>query len=134
MSKDDARQVITVPLAPILTDTDVRQRMLLLAELQSAFDALCVRAVRARNHRLVLRYNTSPLAPSGLTDPALHVFAPCGMCAVTTDGISYRSASGGEWPVADPGAAAAIIAGTEIAEHEAGQPGLVNDPPGGLTA
>jgi hypothetical protein len=103
------QSVQTTSRAPILTGTEADNRRLLLAELQRALSALGVDSVLARNHRLVLRYNLAPYEPSGPTDPQLHVFAPHGQCAVTTDEAVYRLPGGRECPVADPGAAAAAI-------------------------
>jgi len=95
--------------ALILATAEVTRRMLLLAELQDALTALGVRSVLARNHRLVLRYNRVPSGPSGMTDPQLHVFTPDGTCVATTDGTTYRLASGRQCPAADPAAAATFI-------------------------
>ena len=84
--------------------------MELLAALQTELEAAGVRCVLARTHRLVLRYNLAPLAPSGLTDPQLHIFTPGSKDTATTDGLVYRLASGREHPAGDPSAAACEIA------------------------
>ncbi len=123
MSTRNPHTVAAVPHSPILTDAEVSRRMMLLAELQGTLDALGVRAVLARNHRLVLKYNDSPVAPSGLTDPVLHVLIPSGTRAVTTDGTSYCCQSTGQWPVTDPAAATAIAASLPAREQAAGQAG-----------
>jgi hypothetical protein len=94
----------------ILEDAEVAHRMLALAELRATLARLGVQSVLARRHRLVLRYNDPPpLAPSGPTEPTLHVFAPDRTHIATTDGNVYRLDSGLELPASDPGAAAASI-------------------------
>ena len=97
------------PGTPILAQAEVTRRMLLLAELQGALEAQEIHSVLARNHRLVLLYNRVPSGPSGMTDPQLHILAPDGTDIATTDGTTYRLASGQEYPAADPAAAAALI-------------------------
>ena len=98
------------PLTPsILEDQDAARRMLVLVGLQAALAESGVQAVLARNHRLVLRYSQAPLDPSGLTNPALHIFGPAGKRVATTDGITYRLDDGQEFPVTDPAALAAHI-------------------------
>lgn len=95
---------------PVLDDSEVADRLLLLAELQAALAGLGVRCVVASRHRLVLRYNDPPpLAPSGPTSPTLHIFAPDGTRTAATDGAVYRLDDGREFPAADPAAAAASI-------------------------
>jgi hypothetical protein len=83
--------------------------MLALGELQAALSALGVRCVLARNHRLVLRYNRARSAPSGLTDPKLHILAPEGTRIATTDATAYRLDNGQEYSASDPAAAAAAL-------------------------
>jgi len=98
------------PLTPsILEDQDAVRRLLVLADLQAALADAGIQAVLARNHRLVLRYSQAPLDPSGLTNPALHIFGPAGKRVATTDGITYRLDDGQEFPVTDPAALAAHI-------------------------
>jgi hypothetical protein len=98
------------PLTPsVLDDQDAALRMLVLADLQAALAGSGFRAMLARNHRLVLRYGQAPLDPSGLTNPALHIFGPAGTRVATTDGITYRLDDGQEYPVTDPAALAAHI-------------------------
>jgi hypothetical protein len=98
------------PLTPsILDDQDAALRLLVLTDLQAALAGSGVQAVLARNHRLVLRYSQAPLAPSGLTNPALHIFGPVGKRVATTDGITYRLDDGQEYPATDPAALAAHI-------------------------
>jgi hypothetical protein len=94
---------------PILAESEAGRRMLLLTELQAALAECQMRSVLARNHRLVLRYNQHPCAPSGLTNPQLHIFGADWTDTATTDGTIYRLASGPEYPAADPPAAAAAI-------------------------
>jgi hypothetical protein len=94
----------------VLDNDEAARRTLLLSELQAALAALGVQSIRARRHRLVLRYNDPPpLMPSGPTDPTLHVFTPAGTRVATTDGTAYRLDDGQELPAADPTAAAAAI-------------------------
>jgi hypothetical protein len=100
---------------PILADAEVTCRMLLLAELQAELTATGTRAVLARNHRLVLRYNDAPLAPSGLTDPCLHIMLPAGTRTATTDGTSYRTSDGTACPVTDIGIAQGTVIGAASA-------------------
>ena len=100
---------VTGPDAPILDEPEAQRRSLLLTELQDVLSALGVRSVRARRQRLVLRYNESPLAPSGPTGPTLHVFGPSGARIVSTDCNSYRLDDGQEFPVSDPATVAAVI-------------------------
>ncbi len=101
----------TPPLGPpIIDEPEAAHRLLLLGQLQAALKIRHVRSVLARNHRLVLRYNTSPCPPSGLTDPQLHIFAPNRTDITTTDGIAYLLASGSCYPAANPDEAAEAIA------------------------
>ncbi len=93
----------------VLPDAEASRRALLLAELQAALTALGARAVLARKHRLVLRYNAGSSEPSGLVDPELHVLSEIATGIVTTDGTTYKLAGGGEYPAADPAAAAAAV-------------------------
>jgi hypothetical protein len=104
------------PMAtPILDDAEVARRKLLLAELQAALAGPGVRCILAGRQRLVLRYSEPPPhAPSGPTDPALHVVRPLPN-VVTTDGACYRLRDGREFPVTDVAAAAAAICGAEPA-------------------
>ena len=94
----------------ILSAAEAGRRMELLAALQTALKAAGVRCLLARKHRLVLRYNSAPYRPSGLTDPQLHIFTPGGKDTATTDGLVYRLATGRELSADDPSAAAAEIA------------------------
>jgi hypothetical protein len=107
--RPDSASASPVPRAPILSDSEVAERMLLLSELQAALAAHGVHCVLARNHRLVLLYNRSPCPPSGLTDPELYIFTADGTEVATTDGHTYSLASGAHCPASDPGAAAEII-------------------------
>jgi hypothetical protein len=93
------------PFQLILAEADVTRRMLLLTELQSTLAAQGAQSVLARRHRIVLRAD-QPIGPSGLTNPELHIFAPGGTYIATTDGTTYRLASGPEYPVDDPAGAA----------------------------
>lgn len=96
---------------PILSPAEVGRRLELLAALQAALRAAGVRCLLARKHRLILRYNSVPFEPSGLTDPQLHIFTPGGKDIATTDGLVYRLASGKEFPADHPPAAAAGVVG-----------------------
>lgn len=107
---DTSRQVLTPARPPILAESEVARRMALLTELQAALARLEIHCVLARNHRLVLQYNRNPCAPSGLTDPKLHIFGPDGTDIATTDGTTYRLASGPVYPASDVAAAAATVA------------------------
>ncbi len=99
----------TSPDAPILDEVEVARRKLLLAGLQAALDHAGLQSTLAGNHRLVLRYNEEPpLAPSGPTDPALHVFGRISD-VITTDGSCYRLKNGQEFPLSDRSALAAAI-------------------------
>jgi len=93
---------------PLLLDAEVVHRMALLAELRSALSAKCVDSVLVRNRRLVLRYN-NPFAPSGPTNPTLHILSPDHMGIVTTDGSTYSLPSGQKYSVSDPATAALTI-------------------------
>lgn len=104
-----AQNVPQGPRTPILAQAEVTRRMLLLADLQAALAAQEIRAVLARNHRLVLQYNRSPFEPSGLTDPQLHIFTPDGTDIATTDGTTYSLSSGEKCPADDPHLAATVI-------------------------
>jgi hypothetical protein len=94
---------------PIIEEREAARRMLILTELQAALTATGIRSILARNHRLILRYNQTPCAPSGLTDPQLHIFSPEGTDIATTDGTSFSLASGPQYPAASPIAAATNI-------------------------
>ncbi len=97
------------PADLILSEDEVARRMLLLAKLQNALTAQGVCCVLARNHRLILRYSVNPWERSGMTEPKLHLFMPTGRDIATTDGTTYRLASGAEFAVADPVFAAVAI-------------------------
>jgi hypothetical protein len=95
----------------ILDDDEVARRKLLLAELQAVLAGSGVRCVLAGRQRLVLRYSEPPPhAPSGPTDPALHIVSPV-PDVVTTDGASYRLGDGREFPAGNVAAVAAAICG-----------------------
>jgi len=96
--------------SPILAEAEVSRRMRLLSELQAALAAQGVRAVLARTHRLVLKYNSSPCPPSGLTNPKLHILSSRPGVAAT-DGDTYYLSWDQVFPVDDPIAAAEAIAG-----------------------
>ncbi len=82
----------------------------MLAELQTSLAAMGVHSVVARNHRLVLRWNTDgPWGPSGLTDPQLHIFTPDGPCVATADGTAYHLATGQRYAANSPATAATLI-------------------------
>jgi hypothetical protein len=94
---------------PILDDDEVARRKLLLAELQAALAGSGCECMLAGRQRLVLRYTEPPpQAPSGRTNPALHIISPV-PDVVTTDGTCYRLSDGREFPVSDGAAVAAAI-------------------------
>lgn len=95
---------------PVLSGTEATRRVALLAELKAALDALGVQAVLARNRRLVLRGDGSPLTASGPTDPQLYVFLGDDAEIVTTDGNRYEFTTALPCPIGDPQAAAASLA------------------------
>lgn len=95
---------------PVLAESEVTRRVMLLAELQAALDALGIQAVLVRNRRLVLRAAGSGLEPSGPTDPQLHIFADDGTEIASIDGARYEFSAGPSCPADDPQAAAASLA------------------------
>jgi hypothetical protein len=80
-----------------------------LAELHDVLAAQGVRAILARNYRLVLRNDKTPYDPSGPTDPALHIFTSDGTTIATTDGTTYVFTTGRRSAASDPDAAASLI-------------------------
>jgi hypothetical protein len=104
----DNGQSVTPASPPILAKADAARRMLLLTELQAALATLGVSCVLARNHRLVLQVSRKPCAPSGLTDPKLHIFGPHSTVIAMTDGTTFSLASGQQYPASNPAAAATI--------------------------
>jgi hypothetical protein len=109
---DDANEnpAASAPREPVLSEPEASRRVLLLSELQASLTALGVRSVLARNHRLVLRYNSESYEPSGLTDPKLHVFVAADTLIATTDGTAYTLADFGQYPASDPATAATVLA------------------------
>jgi hypothetical protein len=106
---DTATSTAAAPCTPILDDSEVGQRKLLLAGLQAALAASDIPFVFAGRHRLVLRSSQQgSQGPSGPVDPALFILgrAPT---VVTTDGACFRLKDGREFPVSDIAAAAAAI-------------------------
>jgi hypothetical protein len=98
------------PDAPILDDAEAARRVLTLTYLQAALTETGIQSTLARNHRLVLRSSEKgPQAPSGQTDPRLHIFLPDGQRTATTNGTSYQLDNGRAIPTEDPAAAAAFI-------------------------
>ena len=97
---------------PILAEGEVRRRIHLLSELRQALSANGVESALARNHRLVLRYSEPCSAPSGLTDPTLHILGGDQTGIVTTNGTVYSLPGGQQCPVSNPAQAALAI--TEI--------------------
>jgi hypothetical protein len=94
---------------PILDAAEVAKRKLLLAELQAALSDSGIPCVVAGRQRLVLRYSDPPpQAPSGPTDPMLHVLGEA-QDVVTTDGACYRLSDGREFSIREIAAAAAAI-------------------------
>jgi len=98
---------------PLLNKEEASRRAALLSELQSALAAQGVRSVLARHHRLVLSGGSTKCAPSGPTDPQLHIFTPEGTDIATTHGSTYHFASGDAHPADDPARAARHRSGTE---------------------
>jgi len=97
------------PDALILDEAEVARRKLLLAELQAALTGAGLQCTLTCRHRLVLRYSDEPPhAPSGPTDPALHVFGRI-PDVITTNGTCYRLRNGQEFPISDHSALAAAI-------------------------
>jgi len=95
--------------SPVLDDDEVARRKLLLAELQAALAGSGFECMLAGRQRLVLRYTEPPPhAPSGRTNPALHVISPVPN-VVTTDGAFFRLRDGQEFPVSDGAAVVAAI-------------------------
>jgi hypothetical protein len=94
----------------VLTETEAASRLRLLADLKTELASLGIPSVLARNHRLVLRYNTVPCEPSGPTDPQLHILVPAGTEIATTNGSTYALSSGRTHAATDPAAAARLIA------------------------
>jgi len=104
------------PGPPILDKQEAARRAAQLSDLRSVLAAQGVSSVLARNRRLVLDGASAKCAPSGPTDPQLHIFAPGGTSIVTTNGRTYL-VHGDRYPADDPhGAAAAAcrhaVAGT----------------------
>jgi hypothetical protein len=100
----------------ILLPAEAERRRILLSKLQSALAAHGLDSVLARNHRLILHGDRSTWAPSGLgltdsglTDPQLRIFHPGGTDIATTDGTTYKLASGDQYPGGDSAAVAALI-------------------------
>lgn len=93
----------------ILRPAEAERRLVLLSKLQSALAAHGLNSLLARNHRLILHGDRSTSAPSGLTDPQLHIFLPEGTDIATTDGSTYQLASGDQHLGGDPAAVAAVI-------------------------
>jgi len=85
----------------ILAKDEADRRAALLSGLQHALAARGVRSVLARNHRLVLEGRSVKAAPSGPTDPQLHVFAPGGTRVVTASGRAFLL-GGDRYPAGDP--------------------------------
>ena len=95
-----------LPRPPILAREEASRRAALLCDLQSALAARGVTSVLARHHRLVLEGGSTGCAPSGPTDPQLHIFTPDGADIATARGSAYHFATGPEYPADDPGQAA----------------------------
>jgi hypothetical protein len=99
-------------LADGLTRTEADRRKAILGRLADALDARQIRSALAGRQILVLCSEARPgeeEAPEPalrLTDPQLYIFGARGIDIVTTDGESYRFASGRAHPAADPRGAA----------------------------
>lgn len=103
------REVLSLSDAGIVDEAEVARRMRLLAALRETLERRQIRAVLARNHRLVLRYGEGSCGPSGLTDPELHVFGPERKHVVTIKDNAYVL-DGGRQFKSPPATAAAIVA------------------------
>jgi hypothetical protein len=108
---DDSDGISQVPDTPILSESEVNRRILLLGMLKDALTDQGVQAVIARHHRLVLSSAEQTWAPRQLTDPSLHIFTEDGTRKASTDRAVYRLDDGAEYSVSDPAAAAAAICG-----------------------
>jgi len=91
---------------PILAREEASRRAALLTDLRSALAALGVSSTVVGNHRLVLEGSSTKCAPSGPTDPQLHVFTPDGTSIVTTNGRAYLLGGGRAFSIDDPAKAA----------------------------
>lgn len=109
------------PARPVLAESEVTRRLMLLVELQAALAAHGVQSLLVRNRRIVLRAQGSGLEPSGPTDPQLHIFVGDGTQIATTDGARYEFTTGPAHPASDPQAAAASIA-SRLRIHPQEQP------------
>jgi len=102
-----------LPRPPILAREEASRWEALLGDLQSALAAQGVSSVLARHHRLVLEGGSTRCAPSGPTDPQLHIFTPHGTDIATAHGSAYHFATGPAYPADDPGQAARHAIGTD---------------------
>ncbi len=102
-----------LPRPPILAREEASRRAALLSDLQSALAAQGVSPVLARNHRLVLKGASTRCAPSGPTDPQLHIFTPDCTDIATTHGSAYHFATGRAYPADDPARAARYATGRD---------------------
>jgi hypothetical protein len=112
-------------LADGLTKAEVGHRKVILGLLKDALAAQRITSALAGRHTLVLCSEARPGEEWGPTvraaDPQLYVFGDGGTDIVTTDGESYRFASGRIYPAADLSAAAQALS------HP---PGPAGHPPG----
>jgi hypothetical protein len=115
VTTDSSAVIEDGPRSPVLDEAEAGHRRSLLAELHEMLAAQGIRSILARNHRLVLRYDKTPYEPSGLTDPALHIFTDEGTTIATTDGTAYLFTTGQRSVASDPTAAVALITGSESA-------------------
>lgn len=118
-SKLATANVANHPARPILDESEVIQRVMLLAELQVALVARGMQSLLVRNRRIVLRSAGTGLEPSGPTNPQLHIFQDDGTEIATTDGTRYEFATRLVHPVADPQAVAESLASHSHAHRQA---------------
>ena len=110
---------------PILAREEAGRRTALLADLQTVLAAQGVNSTVVGRRRLVLEGGKTNCAPSGPTDPQLHIFIPGGTRIVTTNGRTYLLDGSRAYPVDDPavaahGALAATAPGTQRRDPDGG--------------
>jgi hypothetical protein len=97
------------PREPILAREEASRRAALLADLHSPLAARGVNSTVVGRHRLVLEGTGTKAAPSGPTNPQLHVFTPGGTSIVTTNGRTYLLDDRRACPADDPAQAARTL-------------------------
>lgn len=101
------------PAAAGLSQTEADRRKAILDLLKQALSVRMISSELVGRRTLVLHSPKGPgphSQPARQADPQLYVFADDAVQVVTTDGWAYRFASGFTYPVADPGAAARLLA------------------------